>query len=86
MKLQRRDLLAAYIEERRTSQAQLARAAGRSRQFICGLVSGEKNGCSEAVAVSIERELNLLPGTLFVPDESGATEPIVQRHLTEQVA
>lgn len=63
-------LLIAHMDHSDMSQARLARHAGRSRQFIHQLVTGEKNTCSREVALRIEEALHVLPTTLFLPQES----------------
>lgn len=67
MKLRDADLLARHLIDRDCTQARLARKVGRSRQFINKLVAGSTDACSTDVARAIEEELNVVPGTLFMP-------------------
>jgi len=65
------DQLAQYLAAARVSQAELARQAGVSRQFIHRLLSGKCRSCTYEVAEAIEITLRVRPGTLFfVPGES----------------
>lgn len=70
MKLQNRDLLNQYIDHRGIKQADLARSAEVSRQFISALCTGKKATCTPAVADAIEERLGLLKGTLFEAKKS----------------
>ncbi len=80
MKVRDTKLLVAHMQHVEMSQARLARHAGRSRQFIHMLVTGEKNTCSREVATRIEEALRVLPTTLFVPQESpAARRPVKPR-------
>lgn len=82
MKLRDSDLLARYMQAKDFSQARLGRYAGVSRQFIHKLVSGDTKTCSRQVGELIEEALSVLPGTLFVPEESRVTQRSVARHKT----
>ncbi|HJF51248.1 MAG TPA: helix-turn-helix transcriptional regulator [Brachybacterium paraconglomeratum] len=82
MKLRDSDLLARYMHAKDFSQARLGRYAGVSRQFIHKLVSGDTKTCSRQVGELIEEALSVLPGTLFVPEESRQTRPTVSRSKT----
>lgn len=82
MKLRDADLLSRYMEDKDFSQARLGRYAGVSRQFIHKLVSGETRTCSDRVGALIEEGLSVLPGTLFMPEQSIAARPRVQRQKT----
>jgi plasmid maintenance system antidote protein VapI len=79
MKLRDASLLATYMKARDFSGARLGRYAGCSRQFIHQLVHGEKNTCTREVGLRIEEALSVLPGTLFVPQESHGVRPAVRR-------
>lgn len=82
MKLRDSDLLVRYMQAKDFSQARLGRYAGVSRQFIHKLTSGDTRTCSRKVGELIEEALSVLPGTLFVPEESIAARPNVQRQKT----
>ncbi len=77
MQLRDAGLLAGYMQMKDFSQARLGRYAGCSRQFVHMLVSGEKKTCTPQVGTLIEEALGVLPGTLFVPNESRKTRPDV---------
>lgn len=79
MTLRDRQLLAAYMQQKDFSQARLGRYAECSRQFIWQLLSGARNTCTKNVAERIEEALGLIPGTLFVANESTATGPQVKK-------
>lgn len=79
MKLRDPKLLAGYMEMNDFTQARLGRYAGVSRQFINQLVAGGKNTCTKQVGELIEEALRVLPGTLFVPNESPTTRPQVKQ-------
>lgn len=70
MKLRNRTLLNEYIEHRGIKQADVARSAAVSRQFISLLCTGKKTTCTPDVAEAIEERLGLLKGTLFEANES----------------
>lgn len=78
MKLREPELLAGYMRMNDFTQARLGRYAGVSRQFIHMLVTGEKNTCTKAVGERIEEALRVLPGTLFVPNQSTKPGPSVK--------
>jgi DNA-binding XRE family transcriptional regulator len=78
MKLRDPALLAGYMQMNDFTQARLGRYAGVSRQFIHMLVTGEKKTCTPAVGARIEEALRVLPGTLFAPNESPQTRPLVK--------
>ena len=78
MKLRDPQLLAGYMKMNDFTQARLGRYVGVSRQFIHMLVTGEKNTCTKQVGELIEEALRVLPGTLFVPNESPQTRPAVK--------
>ncbi|UFU03474.1 helix-turn-helix transcriptional regulator [Ruania suaedae] len=82
MKLRDAGLLAKYMEANDFTQARLGRYAGCSRQFIHMLVNGEKSTCTRPVGERIEEALRVLPGTLFVPNESPTARPQVKRRAT----
>lgn len=63
-------LLVAYMEKEDFSQSRLARYCGCSRQFIHMLVTGERTTCTKQLGSLVEEALNVLPGTLFVPQKS----------------
>lgn len=75
-------LLAANMEHKQVSQARLARHADVSRQFIHMLLTGERRTCSRRVATLIEEALDVIPTTLFLPEESRAIRPAVKRERT----
>lgn len=77
MQLRDAGLLAGYMEMKDFSQARLGRYVGCSRQFVHMLVTGEKKTCTPQVGALIEEALGVLPGTLFVPNESRKTRPAV---------
>jgi hypothetical protein len=79
MKLRDPALLVGYMEVNDFTQARLGRYAGVSRQFIHMLVAGEKKTCTKQVGELIEEALRVLPGTLFVPNESPSARPVVKR-------
>jgi len=58
------------------SQSRLARQAQCSRQFVHMLLTGQRRSCNDDIAARIEDCLGVLPGTLFVPSVSPATEQI----------
>lgn len=66
MRLRDQHQLAGFLAANAMSQAELARVAGVSRQFIHMLVRGDKRSCRPDVAARIEEALRVLPGTLFV--------------------
>lgn len=82
MRLRDRELLAKYMAANDFTQARLGRYAGRSRQFIHMLVTGEKTTCTPEVGQRIEEALRVLPGTLFVARESPTERPRVSRSTT----
>ncbi|MFD6030513.1 helix-turn-helix domain-containing protein [Cellulosimicrobium funkei] len=82
MKLRNPELLVAYMDEKKFSQARLARYAGVSRQFIHMLTTGQKTTCRPEVGGLIEEALGLLKGTLFDPKESPPARPAVVRPRT----
>lgn len=82
MKLRDAGLLARYMEANDFSQARLGRYAGCSRQFIHMLVTGEKRTCTPEVGRLVEEALRVLPGTLFTPNGSPTTRPVVARRTT----
>jgi len=84
MKLRDAALLARYMQANDFSQARLGRYAGCSRQFIHQLVSGEKRTCTREIGERIEEALRVLPGTLFVPQESPNVRPRVARRATSE--
>lgn len=73
MQLRDAELLARYMESKDFSQARLGRYAGCSRQFVHMLVTGEKKTCTPQIGALIEEALGVLPGTLFVANESRKT-------------
>lgn len=79
MQLRDKSLLITYMEDRDFSQARLARHAECSRQFIHMLVTGQKKTCTKQVGERIEEALSVLPGTLFVANESPTARPSVNR-------
>lgn len=79
-------LLAQYMEVNDFSQARLGRYAGTSRQFIHMLVTGQKRTCTPEVARRIEEALRVLPGTLFVANESPQRRPTVKPAQSRAVA
>lgn len=70
MKLRDTELLIAYMQAQDFSQSRLARYAGVSRQFVNQLVHGDRRTCTPQVGKLIEEALRVLPGTLFMPEES----------------
>lgn len=63
------DLLRDYMRLRQVSQSRLAMVAGCSRQFVWALLNDPtKCRTSGPKAARIERELAVLPGTLFVAE------------------
>lgn len=85
MKLRDRTLLTRYIEDREFSQARVGRHAGVSRQFVHMLVTGGKDTCTPEVGRLIEECLGVLPGTLFVPNESPSGRGAVSQRTTRVV-
>lgn len=70
MKIRDAALLARYIERTGSTQAQVARFSGVSRQFIAQLVYGTRDGCSPTTARKIEAALDLPRGALFADDDT----------------
>ena len=79
MKLRDPALLTGYMTMNDFTQARLGRYAGVSRQFIHMLVTGEKTTCTRHVGERIEEALRVLPGTLFMSNESPTTRPVVKQ-------
>lgn len=77
VRLREARLLRENLELRGVSQADLARACGRSRQFVSMLANGDRSSCTAEVAAAIERRLDLAVGTLFVLDKFDDTELLV---------
>lgn len=58
--------LQRVLDEADRTRAWLGRRAGRSRQWISLLVSGERRSCADEVARDIEEALSAPAGSLFV--------------------
>lgn len=66
MKLRDPQLLSDYLAVSDLTQAQLARRAGCSRQFVWQLLNDPtKQTCTDEVGARIEEALSVLPGTIF---------------------
>lgn len=86
MKLEKPELMAAYMEAKGFSQARVARHAECSRQFIWALLNGDRNTCTKAVADRIEECLSLLPGTLFLDSLTSDPRHHAKSHKTRVAA
>lgn len=86
MKLKDKDLLVAHMKHGDFTQARLARAAGCTRQFVQQLTSGGKTSCREITGSRIEEALDVLPGTLFLRQQSTVDRPSVARRKTQDAA
>lgn len=75
------DLLVAYMDNQKFSQARLADFARCKRQFIHKLVHGQVRTCTPQVAERIEDALRVLPGTLFIFESKSPTKstPIARK-------
>lgn len=82
MKLRDPGLLLAYMEAQDFSQSRLARYADVSRQFVNQLVHGDRRTCTPQVGKRIEEALRVLPGTLFVAEESPTSATSVNKSGT----
>lgn len=83
MKLQSKEILRAFIDNRGFSHATLARYAGCSPGFISQLASPTqpKNSCTPKLAERIAEALNVPLAALFVPNgpSVGSTSDNSQR-------
>jgi DNA-binding XRE family transcriptional regulator len=86
MKLRSNALLVAYMQERKVSQSELARATERSRQFIHQLVKGEKTTCKNTVGKRIAKLLDVPVEALFLVEESPVKRPNVASSKTRSAA
>lgn len=73
MKLRDPALLSAHLADRDITQAQLGRKVNMTRQMIWALIHNDRGSCTAEKAQLIERALDVVPGTLFVPHEAEAT-------------
>lgn len=70
MKLRSKDILIAYMEDKKFSTGRLAQYAGCSRSFIGHLRSGHKTSCTPDLAERISEALAVPRIALFVENAS----------------
>lgn len=82
MKLQSRQVLRAFMQQKGVSLNDLALAAGVSKGFVSHLTSGRRTTCKPLTAVQIARRLDVPLEVLFMPSLSSDSGDAIKPRQT----
>ncbi|MDT0264462.1 helix-turn-helix domain-containing protein [Jatrophihabitans lederbergiae] len=78
MRLRNRLVLAAFVDNARMSEREIARRAGLSHSTANHLITGRRTTCSLSTAVAIAQALHCPNGTLFNVEEAAEQQAVEQ--------